>query len=513
MRQIKEILRLKWEKGLGLRQIARSLSISHSTVLDMLHRAEAAKLSWPLPETLDDASLEAKLYPGNSEPARRRPEPDMESIHRELSRKGVTLQLLWQEYKQDRPDGYQYSQFCERYRQWSGKLDVVLRQTYRAGERMFVDYAGPTVPVVDRRTGQTREAQIFVAVLAASNYTYAEATWSQELASWIGSHCRAFEYFGGVTEILVPDNLKAGVSQACRYEPDINSTYQEMAAHYGTAVIPARPRKPRDKAKVESAVQVVERWILATFRNRTFFSLDELNSAISEELEKLNQQPFQKLEGTRRSLYESLDKPALQHLPSKRYEFAEWKKAKVNIDYHVEVDHNYYSVPYQLVHQYVEVRLTAMAVEILHGGKRVASHPRSFGKGVYSTSDQHRPASHQKHLEWTPSRIICWAQSVGPQTARLVKEILETRRHPEQGYRSCLGIMRMGKRYSPQRLEAAAARALTIRAISYRSVKSILEHGLDRTPVETPPTAPATPGHENVRGADYYASEGGHTPC
>lgn len=290
-----------------------------------------------------------------------------------------------------------------------------------------------------------------------------------------------------------------------------NASDPDRPPHYGTVVIPARPRKPRDKAKAESAVQVVERWILAALRNRTFFSLDELNSAISEELEKLNQKPFQKLCGSRLLLYESLDKPALKPLPPKRYEFAEWKRAKVNIDYHVEVDHNHYSVPYQLVRQHVEVRLTAMTVEILHGGKRVASHPRSSGKGVYSTSDQHRPASHQKHLEWTPSRIIHWAQSVGPQAARLVKEILETRRHPEQGYRSCLGIVRMGKRYSPQR--PAATRALAIRALSYRSVKSILEHGLDEAPMEAPPAAPTTPSHENVRGAAYYASEGGHAPC
>ena len=341
MRKIKEILRLQGEMGLGVRQIARSLSVSHSTVLDMLHRAQAAGIAWPLPADLDETALEAKLYPGNQQGALPHAEMDMTSLHRELRHKGVTLQLLWQEYKRDHPDGYQYSWFCDRYREWSGTLDLVLRQQHRAGEKMFVDYAGQTVPVVDPRTGEVRQAEIFVAVLGASNYTFAEATWSQELPHWIGSNCRAFEFFAGVTEIVVPDNLKAGVARANRYEPDVNPTYQEMAVHYGTAVIPARPRKPRDKAKVEVAVQVVERWILAALRNRTFHSLDELNQAIAEALQRLNDRPFQKLSGTRRSLYESLDKPALRPLPAQRYAFAQWRKARVNIDYHIEVDHNY----------------------------------------------------------------------------------------------------------------------------------------------------------------------------
>lgn len=511
MRKIKEVLRLKWELGLPARQIAHSISISHSTVLDMLHRAEHAGLSWPLPD-LDDSSLEAKLYPSGPELPKSRPEPDPAYLHKQLQRKGVTLQLLWLEYKQAHPDGLQYTQFTQRYRTWQSKLDVVLRRNHRAGEQMQVDFAGPTVPVVvNRETGEVREAQIFVAVLPASNYTFAKAVWSQDLPSWINCHCDAFEFFGGVPEMVVPDNLKSGVTRPCRYEPDLNPTYHEMATHYGTVIIPARPHKPRDKGKVENAVQVVERWILAPLRNRTFFSLSEVNEAIRTQLKVLNNKPFQKLEGSRRTLYESLDKPALGPLPHQRFEYAEWRKAKVNIDYHVEVDHNYYSVPYQLVHQTVDVRLTSTTVEILHEGKRVASHPRATGRGGYITQVQHRPASHQRHLEWTPSRIVGWAESIGPQTAMLVKTSLERKPHPEQGYRSCLGIMRLGKYYGLQRVEAAATRAVSSQAFSYQSVKSILERNLDMAPLPSPESSAPTPTHQNLRGPSYYAEKGGQT--
>ena len=504
MRKIKEILRLR-SLGLGARQIARSISSSHSTVLDLFHRADAAGVSWPLAEELDETELEKKLYPGNTGRPRTRPEPDWEWVHRELSRKGVTLQLLWLEYKRNRPDGYQYSRFCERYRQWQKKLDVVLRQNHRAGERMYVDFAGQTVPVTDPETGEVFKAHIFVAVLGASNYTYAEATRAEDLEAWIGAHCRAFEFFGGVPEIVVPDNPRVGVSRVCSYEPGINTTYHEMAVHYGTAIIPARPRKPRDKAKVEVGVQVVERWILARLRNRKFFSLGELNAAIAEELERLNSRPFQKLEGTRRSLYESLDKPALLPLPAQRYQFARWKKARVNIDYHIELEHNYYSVPYQLVKEEVDVRYTAGTVEVIHRGRRVASHPRSYGRGRYVTDHNHRPESHKRHLEWTPSRLIRWAETVGPQTAELFKKIMDARPHPEQGYRSCLGLLRLSKYYSPERLEAAAARALALGAVSYSSVKSILKKGLDRIPIEEPSVTVPVRQHENVRGPAYYS--------
>jgi len=507
MRKIKEVLRLYWESGLAQRQIARSLSLSRSTVSDYLARTRIAGLSWPLPEDLDEPSLEALVFPEKPTLNVRIPEIDFAWVHRELRKKSVTLLLLWQEYKSEHVEGYQYSRFCDLYRRWCKTLDASLRQVYRAGEKMFVDWAGQTVPIVDPKTGETRPGYIFVAVLGASNYTYAQAALNQNLFAWIELHCKALEFFGGVPRIIVPDNTKTGITQPCRYEPDLNPTYQEMAMHYGAVVIPARPRKPKDKAKVETAVQLVERWILAPLRNRAFFSLGELNQVVSEILMDLNQRPFQKLAGCRRELYETLEKPALKPLPMGRYEFAQWKKAKVNIDYHVEVDRNYYSVPYQLIHQTVDVRITANMVEILFEGQRLSVHKRSNHQGEYSTMHQHRPLKHQKHLEWTPDRLVSWSESIGPDAARLVKEILSSRPHPEQGYRSCLGLFRLGQRYSNARLEAACKRALVLKAISYKSVKSILVKGLDQLPMEE--TLPSSPVHHpNIRGAGYYQVEG-----
>ena len=506
MRKIKEVLRLKWANGRSTRQIAKICNIARSTVEDYLGRAEQAGLAWPLHPDLDDAALEKLLFPPQqSEKVFRRPMPPMEYIHAELSRKHVTLQLLWLEYKEAYTDGYQYSRFCELYREWSGKLDVCLRQQYKAGEKLFVDYAGQTVPITDPLTGTVSDAQIFIAVLGASNYTYAEASLSQNLPSWITAHVHAFEFFGGVPELVINDNLKAGVTRACRYEPDINPTYQDMAWHYGTTVLPARAGKPRDKAKVESAVLIAERWILAALRNHTFFSLADLNAAIAEKLRELNARRFQKLDTTRQALFETLDKPALNQLPAHRYEYAEWKKARVNIDYHVEVERHYYSVPYQLVKEQVDVRITAGTVEILFKNRRVASHARSRHLGSFTTLREHMPKSHQKYLEWTPSRIVAWAGQTGPHTRDLVTRILKTRPHPEQGFRSSLGIMRLGKRYSSERLEAACARALTLRACSYKSVESILKHGLEtHAVIGTDHTGQPPVVHYNLRGKDYY---------
>ena len=507
MRKIKEVLRLKFELGLRNRQIARSCSINHSTVADYLYRAKAAGLDhWPLPGDLDEAGLEARLFPAHT-PFRSQPRPaaDWAAIHDELvGRKHVTLQLVWQEYKQSNPDGYQYSRFCQLYREWAEKLDFVLRQEHRAGEKLFVDYAGDKVPVVDPKTGTITETAIFVAVLGASNYTYAEATWNQDLGSWIRSHVRALEFLGGSPAILVPDNCKTAVRHPCRYEPDLNPTYQEMAAHYGMAVIPARVRKARDKAKVEAGVLVVERWILAALRKRTFFSLANLNQAIAELLERLNHRPFRKLEGNRAERFTKIDRPALRPLPAEAYQFAEWKKARVNIDYHVEIERHYYSVPYALVHRDLDVRYTAMTVEIFHHGQRIASHARSYKIGSHTTIDAHRPKSHQRYLEWTPQRLIRWASTIGPFTAALVDRILQSRPHPEQGFRSCLGILRLGKTYGSERLEAAATRACNLNACSYQSVKSILHKGLDRQPVlDLPPDRPPIE-HANIRGNDYF---------
>ena len=509
MRKIKEVLRLKWQNGCSDAQIARGCNIARSTVREYLRRAQEAGLTWPLEPDLDDRHLENLLFPVREAGicAERRM-PSMEYLFRELKRKGVTLQLLWYEYKQVNPEGYQYSQFCHLYRQWLKKLDVTLRQEHRAGEKLFIDYAGQTVPIIDRSTGEIIEVQIFIAALGASNYTFAEASLSQDLPSWIKSHVHAFEFFGGVTEILVPDNLKAGVSSPCRYEPDINPTYQDLAEHYGAVVIPARPGKARDKAKVESAVLVAERWILAALRNHTFFSLAELNHLIAQKLEKLNNRKFQKLETTRRRLFETIDKPALKPLPSRPYEYAEWKKARVNIDYHIAIYHHYYSVPYQLARKQVDARITATTVEVLFKNQRVASHQRSYIPWKSTTLKEHMPKSHQKYLEWTPSRIIKWAGKNGPSTQKLVAHILDSRPHPEQGFRSCLGIMGLAKHYSPERLENACSRALMIKGFSYKSVKSILKNGLDQQPllfdqIENTPHVT----HNNIRGKHYYESK------
>jgi len=381
MRKIEEVLRLSFDGRLGLRAIAQSLRISPSTVGDYLRRARAAGLSWPLPPGLDEVALERRLFPAPRPSRQSRPLPVWTDVHRELKRKGVTLALLWAEYKTRHPEGLQYTQFCEHYRAWAGTLDLVMRQPHRAGEKLFVDYAGQTVPVIDRMSGEIREAQVFVAVLGASNSTYAEATWSQSLPDWIGSHVRAFHYFQAVPAIVVVDNLKSGVSCAHRYEPDLNPTYSAMATHFGVAVLPARVAKPRDKAKAEVGVQVVERWVLARLRNQSFFSLAELNTAIQLLLKELNDRPLQKLPGSRRTLFEQLDRPAMKPLPQEPYVYAEWSKARTHIDYHIEVDGHYYSVPYLLVKQTLEVRLSAHTVEIFHRGQRVASHLRSHDRG------------------------------------------------------------------------------------------------------------------------------------
>jgi transposase len=379
-----------------------------------------------------------------------------------------------------------------------------MRQEHRAGEKMFVDYAGQTVPVYDLHTNQMREAQIFVAVLGASNYTYAEATWAQTLADWIGSHGRTFAFFGGVPKLVVPDNLKSGVSKACFYEPDINPSYLDMANHYGTAVIPARVRKPKDKAKVEVAVQVVERWILARLRNRQFFSLHQLNQAIAELLENLNNKAFQKLPGSRKSAFESLDRPALNPLPSQAYQFAEWKKATVNVDYHIEVERHYYSVPHALIKKKLDVRITNNTVECFYKNKRVASHIRSHLKGRHSTIKDHMPKAHQKWAQWTPDRFIRWAGKIGPHTQKLIENVLNARTHPQQGFRSCLGILRLAKSYGDDRLEAACRRAVAIGGTSYRSVESILKHNLDQKPLPDQSAKSSPIEHNNIRGARYY---------
>jgi transposase len=429
----------------------------------------------------------------------------MKLIHRELSRKGVTLALLWQEHAADNPgDHYSYSWFCELYRRWASSVEISMRQDHKAGEKLFTDFAGQTIPIVDRETGEITQAEVFVAAHGFSSYTYAEAVASQELPNWIGAHVRAFDFFGGTPEILVPDNLKAGITHACRYEPDVNTTYWDMASHYSCAVIPARVRKPRDKAKVENAVLQVERWVIAPLRNRTFGSIGEANTAIAERVEWLNNRKMKVLDASRAELFEAHDLPELRPLPERPYEFATWKKARVNMDYHIEVEGHYYSVPYRLTREKVEARITERTIEVFHRGKRVTSHVRSFVKGRATTIHDHRPASHRAHLEWTPSRIVAWAEETGPATASLVDEIMRRKPHPEMGYRSCLGIIRLSSKFGSERMEAASRRALACGAFSYKSVKSILSAGLDQIEARASENRPPIPVHENVRGPDYY---------
>jgi len=509
MRKIKDVLRLH-AKGLSQRQIAKSCSVAQATVSDYLKAAEEAGLKWPdVAEWGEDRLWQALSPPREKTGGQKQsPEPDYAAIRHELqTNKHVTLQLLWEEYREQHPDGYRYSRFCDLFRAWLRAQECALRQPHRAGEKLFVDYAGATIPVYDTGSGEARPAAIFVAVLGASNYTYVEATWTQGLADWIGAHMRTFEFLGGVTEIVVIDNLKSGVTKACRYEPGVNRTYGEMASHYDVAVMPARPVKPRDKAKVEAGVQVVQRWIVAALRKRKFFSLAELNQAIQELLVRLNDRPFRKREGSRRSLFESLDQPALRPLPTQRYEYGDWETHRVNIDYHVAFDHHWYSVPYQLTQQEVEVRATATMVEIFHRGVRVASHARSQVPHAATTVNDHRPKAHQRHLEWTPSRLVDWAKTIGAATAELLDRIMASKRHPEQGYRSCLGILRLAQQYSNQRVEAAARRAIALHACSYQSIKSILACHLDSQAIE-PAAEPRPPlDHPNIRGSEYFDTD------
>lgn len=507
MKKIREVLRLKWACQCSNHLIACSIGISSSTVSECLRRAQAANLSWPLPVELDDAQLETLLYP----PAKKIPpedqgEIDWVYIHQELKRKAVTLMLLWQEYRQKYPYGLGHSWFCERYREWTGQLDLWMRQSHKVGEKCFVDYTGMKMPVVvNQRTGETREAEIFVAALGASNFTFAEATWTQQLSDWISSHVRAFEFFGGVSEIIVPDNLKSGVNKAHRYEPELNLTYQNMAMHYAIAIIPTRISAPQDKAKVENAVLQVERQILAKLRDRVFFSLHELNQAIRELLSELNLRPFQKLPGSRQSQFNELEKSALKPLPATRYVYAEWKKVRAGADYHVQVDDHYYSVLYTYAKKELDARFTQNTIEIFYKNNRIASHLRSYKKHKHTTVREHMPKRHQAYAEWTPERIVTWASNIGEATAKLVDTIIASRVHPQQGFRSCLGILRLAKSYGNERLESSALRALTIGAHSYKSVESILKNGLDQTPIQKNSTSVIPTTHEYVRGQDYFS--------
>ena len=503
MRKIRDVLRLS-AGGMSNRQIAASLNIGATAAGEFLRRARSAGVGWPLSDDTTDDVLEARLYPSSPVATRdQRPKPDWPMIHRELRRKGVTLQLLWQEHRAVHPGGHAYSHFCDLYRAWNGRLSPTMRQVHVAGERLFVDYAGTTLSIVDGATGEVLTCQLFVAALGASSYTYAEATFTQGLADWIGSHTRAFAHLGGVAALLVSDNLKSGITKACFYEPTVNRTYAEMAAHYGTAVLPARPYKPRDKAKVEAAVLLATRWIIAKLRNRQFFTLTELNDAICECVMQLNTRVSRHLGASRQTLFNELDKPALKPLPIEPYVYAEWKECRAGLDYHVEVEKHYYSVPHGLLREKLWVRITARTVEVFQRGKRVAAHVRSSSNRRHTTVHEHMPSSHQRYGDWTPERIQRQANEVGPKTSALIEIILREKTHPEQGFRSCLGILRHAKAFGPERLEAACDRALEIGARSYTSVTSILKTNLDRQRPAAATDGPAIV-HDNIRGPRYF---------
>lgn len=503
MRNIRDALRLA-AGGLSNRQIAASLSVSKTTIRNCLRRATAAGLAWPLPDELTDATLEARLYPPPaSTPGDERPQPDWAVIHRELKRPGVTLQLLWQEHRAQASQGYSYSRFCELYTRWKGRLSPVMRQTHVAGEKLFVDYAGTTIDIHDAATGEVVACQLFVATLGASSYTYAEATRTQTLADWIGSHTRAFQFLGGAPGMVVSDNLKSGITRACFYEPAVNRTYASMAEHYGTAVLPARPRKPRDKAKVEAAVLLATRWIIARLRNAKFFTLAELNEAIRACVDDLNSRTSRHLGASRQALFDDIERAALKPLPAEPFEYAEWKQCRAGLDYHVEVFKHYYSVPSTLLKEKLWARVTARTVELFHNGRRVAAHVRSSSNRQHTTTPEHMPSSHRRYADFTPESLKRKAAEIGPSTAALVEVILRERTHPEQGFRSSIGIIGLAKGFGPERLEAASARALEIGARSYTSVKSILETNRDRRRPDTATDGPAIV-HDNIRGPSYF---------
>ena len=505
MQRAREIFRLRWELKRTQRENSRSVSTSVGTVNHTLLRGKAAGLDWEQVKALEDSALSQRLYGNRAKGTSDRAEPDPLWIHEEYKKAGVTLELLHMEYLEAHPNGYQYTSFCKRYTDWLAKHRLSMRQIHKAGEKLFVDYAGQKPRIVDVKTGEELEVEFFVAVLGASNYTYAEATLSQKSPDFIGSHMRCLEFLGGAPKALVPDPLKSGVTTSCRYEPMPQRTYAEMAAHDQTVVLPARPRKPKDKAKVEVAVQIAERWILARLRNERFHSLVALNQRIWELLEDLNSRPMKTYGGkSRRDLFVALDKPALTPLPATRFVHCEYKLAKVNIDYHIEQDGHYYSVPSALVRETVEARVTALTVEILHKGKRIASHPRSFHKGRHTTDSAHMPKAHRGHAEWSPSRLIAWAQKLGPHIALLVERLLIERSHPEQGYRSCLGIMRLEKRYGKDRLDQACQRALESGGRSYKHVERILKNKREAQPLSLDQEPTPRPGHDFIRGPEAY---------
>jgi transposase len=504
MRDLREILRQKLQLGRSHRKTAEAVRISAGCVASASIRAKALGLDWKAVEKLDDEQLETVMYGPRGGKRDGRTEPNLPYLHVELRRTGVTLQLLHLEYIEQHPDGYRYTAFCQRYSEWVRKQRISMRQTHLAGDKMFVDYSGKKPHIVDPLTGEVIDVELFVAVLGASSCTFAEATYTQQLPDWIASNTRALTFFGGVPNAVVPDQLKSAVALACKYEPGVQRTFDEWARHYLTTILPARPRKPRDKAKVEVAVQIAQRWILARLRNQTFFSLAELNARIADLLNDLNHRQMRTYKASRRELFERLDRPVLRPLPVSAYEYAEWKRVTLGIDYHAAFDGHFYSAPHGLRGEELWVRATTTTIEIFRLGRREAVHARSRVQGRHTTVAAHMPVAHQQHAEWTPERILGWAAGIGVNTRLFAERLLAERTHPEHGYRSCLGVFRLSKKYGAERLDAACARALSVGALSYRHVSSILQHGLDRVPaLDVEPRGPSLT-HENVRGRDYY---------
>jgi transposase len=503
MRKVREVLRLKHALGLSYRKISEATGAGKTQAAEYVRRALAAGITWPVPEGIDDADLERRLFPVADDGANKRAAIDWPAMQRELKRRGVTLALLWQEYLAEHANGYSYTRFCELYGEWRKHLSATMRQTHLAGEKLFVDWAGDTIGVADPATGEVGKARIFVAALGASNFTYAEARWTETLPDWIGAHVNALAAIGGVPQALVPDNLKTGITKPSRYEPGINRTYQDLADHYGCVVLPTRIVRPRDKAKVEVAVQIVERFVLAKLRNRTFFSLAELNAAIRTCVAEINAKIMRRVGQSRAELLETLERPALKALPNEPYAYAEWKRARVAPDYHIEIAGHFYSVPSKLIREIVEARITAATVEIFHKGRRIASHARSPVRNRHTTIIEHMPSAHRRYAEWTPARMMSEAASIGPATVALFEAIMQAKPHPEQGFRSCLGIISLLKSYGSERVEAACRRGNDIGATTYGSVASILKNGLDKV-FRQETTSEAPLHHGNIRGAGYY---------
>jgi len=506
MRNLREILRLRLQAGLSLRQIKDSQRVSLGAVQGIVSQATDQGLDWPSIEQLNDTQLARLFYPESDTRASSQFQvPDWVMVHQELKRKGVTKHLLWEEYSQQYPNrSYSYPQFCHLYQQWVKKQRRSMRQTHQAGDKLFVDYAGQTVPIVDGASGEIRQAQVFVAVLGASNYTYCEATWSQSLPDWLGSHARAFTFFGGVSRLIVPDNLKSGVSKACRYDPDVNPSYQQLAAHYGVAIMPARPYKPQDKAKAEVGVQIIERWILAKLRHQTFFSLAELNQCISALLVGVNQKPFKQFKGSRQQWFESLDQPALQPLPKQPYQYTDIKTVKVHVDYHIQYDNHLYSVPHHLVGEKLELHAKDYLIELYFQHQRVTSHARCYHPGT-TTFPEHMPTRHEKHHQWNAGRLMNWAKDIGDEVLLWVKTQLKQKQHEQQAYRACLGLLNLSKNYPHQRLNNACAIANQNQLDRLGQIKSILNSNQDQLINESGEQLPLLPqDHENIRGPQSF---------